>query len=408
MLPHSADVVVIGAGTVGAWCSVFLAEAGAGRVVVLDAGRAGCGCSTRAAGMVRTQGGTPTAVHLGRHSVEFYETQRERYGIDSGFRRQGYLVLVSGEDAVRAARDRVAMHNAEGLASRWVDPDEAAALLPLLDASAIDGATYADDDGSIDPPRNVTAYVRAMHTSGVELREHTAVTGLRLAGPEGERRVVGVETTGGFIATERVVLAAGLDQPELTGWTGARAAVGRARHLVAVTSPHPAVGRDLVMGFDLAGGPYWRAEEQGILFGASNPAEAPGEARSIDWDHLAASRRRLGELVPLTREFDLRRLWSATIDFTPDHLPIIGPARRPEGDAVAGLTIASAGGHGMMWGPAVSRCAADLALTGATAVTDVSELGVDRFDADGRSRLATDPVALPFPEQAAAETVAAP
>jgi len=407
MLPHSADVVVIGAGTVGAWCSVFLAEAGAGRVVVLDAGRAGCGCSTRAAGMVRTQGGTPTAVHLGRHSVEFYETQRERYGIDSGFRRQGYLVAVSGPDAVRAARERVAMHHAEGLPSRWVEPDEAASLLPLLDPSRIDGATYADLDGAIDPPRNVTAYVRAMRDTGVALHEHTPAIGLELDGSDGSRRVTGVVTDHGTIATDRVVLAGGIDQPVLGAWAGARVVVGGARHLVAVTSPHKSIGDDMVMGFDLAAGLYWREEEGGILFGASNPVEVPGEARSIDWAHLEASRRRLGELVPLTRELDLRRLWAATIDFTPDHLPIIGPARGPDGDAVAGVTVASAGGHGMMWGPAVSRCAADLALTGATTVTDVSDLGVDRFDAHGRSRLATDPVALPFPEQAS-EPVAAP
>jgi sarcosine oxidase subunit beta len=260
-------------------------------------------------------------------------------------------VLVSGEDAARAARERVVMHNAEGLGSRWVDPEQAASLLPLLDPAHIDGATYADLDGAIDPPRNVTAYVRAMRDTGVALHEHTPATGLELAGPDGSRRVTGVVTPHGTIATDRVVLAGGVDQPALGAWTGARAVVGGARHLVAVTSPHPSMGPDMVMGFDLAAGLYWRAEEGGILFGASNPDELPGEATSIDWDHLAATRRRLAELVPLTGELDLRRVWSATIDFTPDHLPIIGPARGPDGEAVAGVTLASAGGHGMMWGP---------------------------------------------------------
>ena len=55
----------------------------------------------------------------------------------------------------------------------------------------------------------------------------------------------------------------------------------------------------------------------------------------------------------------------------------------------------------MMWGPAVARCAADVALGAAsTVVDDVSMLGLDRFDASGRSRLAADPIALPFPEKA--------
>jgi sarcosine oxidase subunit beta len=55
----------------------------------------------------------------------------------------------------------------------------------------------------------------------------------------------------------------------------------------------------------------------------------------------------------------------------------------------------------MMWGPAVARCAADAALgLPSTVVDDLSVLGLDRFDASGRSRLAADPIALPFPEKA--------
>jgi sarcosine oxidase subunit beta len=45
----------------------------------------------------------------------------------------------------------------------------------------------------------------------------------------------------------------------------------------------------------------------------------------------------------------------------------------------------------------VSRVAADLTLRGHTGLIDVSDLGLDRFDAQGRSRLASDSVALPYP-----------
>jgi sarcosine oxidase subunit beta len=108
-------------------------------------------------------------------------------------------------------------------------------------------------------------------------------------------------------------------------------------------------------------------------------------------------RTRLEALVPATRGLALRRIWAATIDYTPDHLPILGPGLDADGEAIGGVTIASAGGHGMMWGPAVARAAADLAIHGSTAIVDVTDLGLDRFDAAGRSRLATDPIALPFP-----------
>ena len=51
----------------------------------------------------------------------------------------------------------------------------------------------------------------------------------------------------------------------------------------------------------------------------------------------------------------------------------------------------------MRWGPGLSRAATDLVLRGSTDVLDVTDLGLDRFDAAGRSRLATDPVTLPYP-----------
>jgi sarcosine oxidase subunit beta len=53
----------------------------------------------------------------------------------------------------------------------------------------------------------------------------------------------------------------------------------------------------------------------------------------------------------------------------------------------------------MMWGPGVSRAAADLVLTGSTDVVDVGPLGLDRFDELGNSYLDPDPIALPFPER---------
>ncbi len=153
------------------------------------------------------------------------------------------------------------------------------------------------------------------------------------------------------------------------------------------------------MVFDLAAGLYWRPEEDGLLFGMSNPDEMPGEAACIDEPYLALMRQRLAELVPVTAGLGLRRMWTATIDYTPDHLPIIGPAISG-GEVMTGVTIASAGGAGMMWGPAVARAAADVALTGKSDVVEVADLGLDRFDAAGNSRLGTDPIALPFPEHA--------
>ncbi|MDP9302375.1 MAG: FAD-binding oxidoreductase, partial [Actinomycetota bacterium] len=244
-------------------------------------------------------------------------------------------------------------------------------------------------------------YSLAMQRATVSLREGVGFVGIRTrAGRRGRREVTAVQTTAGTIATRRVLLTGGPALQAVAAAAGARAWVGYVRHQVAVTERSDAVHADTTaMAFDLDAGLYWRPEEGGLLFGMSNPKESPGPGRSIDWPYLHAMERRLHRFVPATRGLGLKKVWAATIEYTPDHLPIVGPLVLVDGTQVDGASIASACGHGMMWGPAVSRIATDLALEGATDVVErPSDLRMDRFDADGRSAF-VDPIALPFPVQ---------
>jgi sarcosine oxidase subunit beta len=393
----TADLVIVGGGTIGGWASVFAKEVGLGRVVVLERGLVGMGASSRAAGIVRAQGGTPATVALGRWTIDFYRGQQAAYGTDSGFRELGYLILAVTDEDERAGRERVAMQRAEGLDVGWLSPDEAVRLVPSLAPDGHRGGSYVATDGAIDPPRNVRAYSLAMQAAGVELRERTTFAGLLLEGV----RVVGVETDVGPIATEHVLLTGGPTLRDVGRLAGLRIPAGAARHSVAVLEPHDAFAVErMPMVFDIGAGLYWRLEEGGLLFGWSDPDEQPGEARAIDWTAFDRWRERLAGFMPVTRGLGVRRVWCATIDYTPDHLPILGTAITPGGERLEGVTVASAGGHGMMWGPAVSRVAVDLVSGGSSSLVDITDLGLDRFDAHGRSRLAPDPIALPFPVSA--------
>jgi sarcosine oxidase subunit beta len=391
-----ADLVVVGAGTIGGWASVFAAADGVGKVVVIEKGLAGMGASSRAAGVVRAQGGIPATVTLGRWSIDFYRGQQAAYGTDSGFRELGYLILAVTEEDERVGRERVEMQRAAGLRDvRWLTADDAVAMIPTLAREGHRGGSYRDGDGHVDPPRNVRAYSLAMQACGVELRERTAFTGLRIAS---DGRVTGVETSRGMIETDRVLLTGGPSLNAVGQAAGVRIPVGAARHTVAVLERHEAFAVErMSMVFDIGAGLYWRLEEDGLLFGWSDPDEQPGEAREIDWAAYERYRARLADYVPITRDMGLRKIWAATIDYTPDHLPILGPALRDDGWVIDGAWVAAAAGHGMMWGPGVARVAADLALTGRTDLIDVADLGLDRFDAEGRSRLTPDPIALPYP-----------
>jgi FAD dependent oxidoreductase len=184
----TADAVVVGGGTVGAWCAWFLRRAGLARVVLIEKGYLGQGASSRAAGVVRVQGGTPEAVRLSSWSRRFYLGQRDEIGTDSGFTEQGYLLPCFTEADVTAARERMAMQAALGVPVRWLDPGEVDAANPTLAPGQTLGGTFCDQDGFVAPPRNVAAYTVALIRGGVDVREHVAFLGPAGRAGSGHRR----------------------------------------------------------------------------------------------------------------------------------------------------------------------------------------------------------------------------
>jgi sarcosine oxidase subunit beta len=390
-----ADVVVVGGGTVGAWTAVLLAESGVKHVVLLEAATLGDGASSRAAGMVRAQGGTETAIRLGMRAQEFYRESGERFPLDCGFRAQGYLMPCFSEPEVEQAHARIALQKSLGLEVEWLSSSDIDARDTGLTPGVTLGASYAPGDGYIDAPRNVLAYSAALAVHRVDVRENCAF--LRLRTTAG--RVVGVDTSAGPIDTGHVVLTGGPQLAEVGTRAGGRIPAGGTRHQVVVTEALPVDVHTLPMVFDLVSGIYWRpGESGGLLWGMSNPEELPGVAREFDWVYYDKMRQRIGELLPVVKGLGLRRAWAATIDYTPDHLPILGPLLGDDGP-IDGTVVAGPAGHGMMWGPAIAQVAAELTTTGTCRWLDLSDLGLDRFDADGHSLVAPEPISLPFPEQ---------
>jgi len=394
---RSADVVVVGGGTVGAWTAVLLAESGVPNVVLIEARTLGDGASSRAAGMVRAQGGTEPAIRLGLRTQEFYAASGDRFPLDCGFVAQGYLMPCFSDAEVQQAHDRIALQQSLGLEVQWLSGSEIDDRTTGLARGVTLGASYAPGDGYIDAPRNVLAYTAALIAHRIDVRERCKFTGLRTAGG----RVVGVDTSDGPIDTEHVVLTGGPKLAKVGAAAGARIPAGGSRHQVVVTGPVSAFNvHEVPMVFDITSGIYWRpGEAGGLLWGMSNPDEPPGVAADFDEIYYQKARDRIEELLPGVKGLGLRRTWAATIDYTPDHLPILGPLLTDDGP-VEGTVVASPAGHGMMWGPAVAEVAADLTTKGTCDWLDLTDLGLDRFDAEGNSRVAPEPISLPFPEKA--------
>src|SRR6478735_9921076 len=325
----SADVVVVGGGTVGAWTAVQLAERGVKRVVLLEKATLGDGASSRAAGMVRAQGGTETAIVLGLRTQEFYAASGDRFPLDCGFVAQGYLMPCFSDVEVQQAHDRIALQRTLGLGVQWLSGSEIDDRNTGLAPGVTLGASYAPGDGYIDAPRNVLAYTAALTAHRVDVRERCKFTGLRTAGG----RVVGVDTSDGSIDTDHVVLTGGPKLAKVGAAAGARIPAGGSRHQVVVTAPVSAFDvHDVPMVFDLTSGIYWRpGEAGGLLWGMSNPDEPPGVAADFDEIYYQKARDRIEELLPGLKGLGLRRTWAATIDYTPDHLPILGPLLTDDG-----------------------------------------------------------------------------
>ena len=234
------------------------------------------------------------------------------------------------------------------------------------------------------------AYVLALQQAGVELRERCECEELLVE----DGRVVGVRAGGETIACSRVILTGGPSLRDTARRLGFNVFAGGARHQVAVTSPHEAfAGEPLPMVFDVGAGVYWRQEEDGLLFGWSDPDERPGEAREVDWEYM----ERCAPAWPTTCP---PRPASACARCGRPRSTTRPTTCRSSASPVEGLVIASAAGPRDDVGPGRGQRRRQLALTGHTDVVDVSDLGLDRFDAEGRSRLATDPIALPFPAEA--------
>src|ERR1700748_1629122 len=233
-LPQTADAVVGGGGAVGRGGASFLRRAGLRTVVLIEKGVLGQGASSRAAGVVRVQGGTPEAVRLSRWSRPFYLGPRDEIGTGSGFTEQGYLLPCFTEEDVAAARERMAMQTALGVPVRWLDPGEVDAANPTLAPGQTLGGTFCEQDGFVAPPRNVAAYTVALIRSGVEIRERTAFLGLADDGT--------VRTSQGRIGAGLVVLTGGPKLASVGRLAGIRIPAGGVRQQVGVAERHPAPG----------------------------------------------------------------------------------------------------------------------------------------------------------------------
>jgi sarcosine oxidase subunit beta len=370
----SPDVVVIGAGVIGASTALHLARAGL-RVLVLDRAAApGEGSTGRATGGFRAQFGTAVNVRLSILSRAKLAAFREETGVDPGIAEVGYLWLASTEEALAELRAAQAIQRREGLAeARIVARDEIAALNPRVALDGVVGAAFCPTDGVFRPRELLRGYLEAAVRLGVELRWSEAARAIELDG----ERIGAVVTAAGRHPTPRVVNAAGAWAAEVGRLAGVEVPVAPLRRQVALTAPTAALPPTFPMTIWTADGFHLRVRDGRALLLRPTPGAADAFAMDVDpaWiDETAAIAR---ARVPPLRDVAIDRAgsWAGLYEMSPDHHALLGPAPGCPGMVL----VNGSSGHGVMHAPALGQLAAEIVAHGRALALDVHALRPSRF-----------------------------
>src|SRR5437763_8789247 len=202
------QVVIVGAGVIGASVAWHLTELGVRDVVVLDRAPAlGGGSTPLATGGFRTQFATEVNVRMSLLSREKLRRFPDEIGVDSGYRPYGYLFLASSEATLAALRDAQRVQHACGVAeARMVSAAEARAINPAIgDDDAVVGGAHCPTDGFIRAMQILRGYHDAAARRGVRFDFGVEVLGVRIDGG----RVAALHTSRGDVEGEHFVNAAG-------------------------------------------------------------------------------------------------------------------------------------------------------------------------------------------------------
>lgn len=376
-VPPTAEVVIIGGGVMGVSTASHLAARGCREVVLLERHDLfGTEATGRCAGGIRYQFSTPVNLALSQLSLPMLDRFEEEYGQPIDLRRCGYLFLLSSDREVAAFRKSLALQRRAGIGTEWLEPDDIADLVPLLDLTGVIAGTFNPADGLADPAGVVQGYVSAARRNGARLLTGVEVTGITVTGG----RIAGVETDRGAISTTTVVNAAGPWAPAVGAMAGVDLPVRPVRRQIAVTTPLPEVPPGFPMVIEFARSLYFHREGPAILTGMSNPDQAPGFDQSVDpeWEtvHLEAAVGRF----PLLGGAGIASRWAGLYEVTPDAHPILGAVPAVEGFFV----VCGFSGHGFQHGPACGLLMAEEILDGRARTLDISALDLARFE-EGRT-----------------------
>ncbi len=371
MSSENPDVVVVGAGIVGASCAYHLASRGL-RVLVLEREEApAMGSTGRSAAGVRVQFTTEANIRLSMHSLPVYRTFGEQHGREIGYRPIGYLLLVP-EDRWERHLESVELQRALGAPVEVLTPAEALRFVPF-EPEGLAGATYGPWDGVIDPHMATHAWVAMARELGVTFRFRAPVASIRR---EGTGWSVGL-ADGARVSTGTLVNAAGAWSGGVAALAGLEVPVGPKRIQIFLSAPIEDT-RTYPLSIDLATGVYLRSEGDRVLIGLDDLGQEFGFTEGLDEGWMEHVLMTGVERFPWWGDLgiDLKGSWWGYYEVSPDHSPIIGA----HPGAPGWIDACGFSGHGIMHAPATGLAVSEIVADGASRTIDVGAFAHDRFE----------------------------
>ncbi|KAB1144954.1 FAD-binding oxidoreductase [Streptomyces luteolifulvus] len=373
----TCDVVVVGAGMVGAACALYAARAGLD-VVLVDRGPVAGGTTGAGEGNLLVSDKEPgPELDLALLSLRLWGELAGEFGTAVEYEAKGGVVVATSPASLAALGRFAAGQRAAGVVAEPVEGDALYGLEPHL-AHGLPGAVHYPQDCQVMP---ALAAAHAVRASGARLLTGRTVTDV-LRTPGGAVR--GVRSDHGDLHAPAVVNAAGTWGAELASLAGTTLPVLPRRGFVLVTEPLPRRVRHKVYAADyvadvasdsaaLQASPVVEGTAAGpVLIGASR--ERVGFDRSFSLPAVRALAAGATRLFPFLSDVRAVRAYLGFRPYLPDHLPAIGPDPRAPGlyhacgHEGAGIGLATGTGH------LIAQ-----ALTARTPDLDLTPFRPDRF-----------------------------
>jgi glycine oxidase len=310
------DVLVIGAGIIGASCAWRLCQAELS-VKVLDRTAPGSEASQAALGVLTFHGRPDTMPKplqlLARRSREFYpaiiDELEELVGERVYFRQEGQLVVGMNEEDLALLEETLRVNHEEGGELERASVEEALMLEPNINPE-IAGALYSPYDAWVDNTALTQAIVRAAHQAGA-IFEQAEVTSIETS----NGRVASVRAGEARYEADWIVLAAGAWSGQIEGVPGVPVTPRRGQ----AYSVEGSYFRRVIHSPRAYIVPKGEAQ---TMLGAT--VEDVGFDLTNTPEGLGAISKRAFEISPMLETSTFAGAWAGLRPGTPDDLPLIG------------------------------------------------------------------------------------